>query len=168
MEIIPIQITVADWPTYIKVCQDNLDFSPTRGLDEAKIDIKKPAAFLYTLDLANQPHQAIQRRELYAHCFASFIGIMDGEIICEIAKKLREVAITSRVGQYRNDVAVFSADLAVWEYVITSYSIKDTGKYIREFLNIIMRHLGRAGYNEIWAMYDEYPQADGTFTLKGK
>jgi len=166
MEIIPLQITVMDLPTYVKICQDNLGYSPTRGLDNCGIDIKKPAAFLYTLDLDNQPREAIKRCELYGHAFASFIGVLDSEIICEIAKKLRDIAITSKTGLNHKDIAIFSADLMTWNYAIVSYTKIQTGKYIREFLNIIKRHLERAGYNEIWEGYDELAQSDGTFTLR--
>lgn len=167
MEIYLIQVPIADWSTYIKVCQDNLEYSPTRGIDDAGIDIKSPSAFLYTLDLANQPRRAIHRKDYYGHSFVSFLGVLDSDITMDIARKLRGIAVTSKLGR-RKDIAIFSADLAVWDYAITSYTTSESGKYIRDFLNRVKRCLERAGYNEIWSGYDEIPQADGTFTLRNK
>jgi len=167
MEIYPIQITQVDWQTYIKVCQDNLGYSPTRGLDNEGIDIKRPSAFLYTLDLNNQPRQAVQRSELYGHIFVSFAGVTDSNTCCGISK-ISKIAVTSIELRGEREFAIYSGTLADWHYLIVNHCNSTLGNDIREFINIIKRHLERAGFNELWSRYEEIPRADGTFVLRYK
>ena len=159
---------MVDWPSYIKVCQDALGYSPTRGIDDLGIKTSSPAAFIQTLDLQNNPRYAITRQDLYAHSFASFIGEMEFEDLYMMST-LFHVKMASIAGKNIGKdtrLTIFSGTLDFWFHDITVCSNAVVSKNIREFLNITKRHLERAGYAQIFAGYQELARADGTFTLR--
>ena len=168
MELYPIQITMVDLPTYVRVCKDHLGYSPTRGLDANNIDIKSPSAFLYTLDLNNQPAVAIKKLELYGHAFASFIGVAREEEIETISMCLRKLTITQYPGLLKLDIMIISGTLDAYYNYILYFTTARVPTIVREALNILKKNLERAGYNELWSDYVELPLADGTFILRHK
>jgi hypothetical protein len=166
MEIFPLQITSVDWTTYIKVCQDSLGYSPTRGIDDLGIKTSSPAAFLYTLDWNNEPRKAIRNSQLYRHSYMSFISKLTSDEFMDVSCSIGIAKRVKFLGQ--NYLCVFSATLSDWDYAITRSMIRESGINIRRFLNSIKKHLERAGYNELWTDYEELYLSDSTFVLSHK
>jgi hypothetical protein len=161
-----LQVGQVNWQPLIDSCVKHLGHSPTRGLDDCHIDIKHPSALLHTLDLWNDPKRTIKRRELYGHIFISFVAFAD-----DIADILNLTAVLPiKISSYpsANDkgyILIMSATLADWDYAILTFCIRAEITPVRKVLNGVKILLERAGYNEIWADYEELPIADGTFAL---
>lgn len=82
MQVIPISMSKVDWPAYVKVCQETIGFSPTRGLDMQGIKADSPAAFLATLDWDNNPKRQLSiPSPSYHHAHFGFIIIDEDDVL---------------------------------------------------------------------------------------
>ena len=163
MEIYPLQIGKVDWETYIKVAQDFLGQSPTRGIDAAKIPTDKPIAFLKTLDFNNRPLNVIGQEYLYHHIFFSFIGVIDTYIISQLSERSRiSVAYTER---RTKSLVILSGTLKDWKDTIVYCCNKYADTDVRLLCNEIHNMFETAGFQEIWQEYKKIPKADGSTVL---
>lgn len=165
-EVYPLQIGTVDWEIYVKVCQQFLGESPTRGIDAAGVKLDNPIAFLKTLDFNNQPLNAISQEHLYKHIFFSFIVITDLPTIAQISERgCLSVAFVER----RNNVlAIISGTLKDWKYSLVNYSSRTADMNVREVANVLYVMFEKAGFKEIWSEFIQTPERDGTFRLQRK
>jgi len=165
-KIYPLQIGRVDWKIYVKVCQEFLGESPTRGIDSAGISLDNPIAFLKTLDFHNQPINAISQEHLYNHVFFSFIAITDIFTIAQISER---GYINIAYVEKRNEVLVLmSGTLKQWKDSIVSCCDHKAESILRRFFNDIYLHFETAGFKEIWTEFIQTPKGDGTFALSRK
>lgn len=162
----PISITSPSWEIYIKVCQEELGFSPTRGLDEAGLPIKSPAAFLSTLSLDNHPKQALTRdSRIFDHVSMGFIFIIDDLGLIYIYDNLSPLHIMYRSGDHC--VLVFvTGTIRLWKQAIIRSCNQSIPRVFRKMLNNVYENFVAGGFLDIFNGYEKYPLFDDTFELR--
>ena len=84
-KIVPLALTHPDWKTFIKVCQEHLGYSPTRGLDDQDMKPKDPASFLACLTMDNKPLENLRHggttNYTFHHVMFSFLAILDKKAV---------------------------------------------------------------------------------------
>jgi len=166
LKIYPLQIGTVDWEVYVRVCKEFLGESPTRGIDSAGVKLDTPIAFLKTLDLNNQPINAISQEHLYKHIFFSFILITDLVTIAQISE--RTSLSIAFVEKRHEALVIISGTLADWKYAIVNCSNKYADIKVREVANGLFVRFEAAGFKEIWAEFKQTPERDGTIRLERK
>ena len=162
-EVYPLQIGRVDWELYVKICQSFLGESPTRGIDAAGIDVKAPIAFLKTLDLGNQPINAMSQEHLYNHIFFSFMIITDISTIAQISERTELNLLF--VEKRSKALVVLSGTLKEWKYAIIYCCNSRAETLLRGLFNEIFIKFEAAGFKEIWERFKQVPRGDGTFAL---
>jgi len=164
--ILPLTLMQVNWPVFIESAQSFLGYSPTRGLDTAKIDLTNPVAFLASLDCENDPHKALRRaaiNNILPHSFASFIMIIDdADIILTIAQIIS--IRTKRKGS--RFLCVVSGTMSNWYHSMITCCQRDTDIIIRQIFNKIYTFFKQAGFGPIWSHYREQYIHDNTFVLE--
>ena len=164
-EIHLLSITQADWLTFIKVCQDVLGYSPSRGLDACKLDPANPASYLASLNMKNTPLESLREdRQILEHFMASFLCILDDEVIKAIATHTR-LRMIEKVAR-KESAVILSGTMAEWLDAVIAGSKEDTDFDFRWVMNAIMVHLERAGFKEILHNWDKHFLQDKTFKLR--
>jgi len=168
--IMPLALTEINWPTFIKMVQDFLGYSPTRGLDEAKIDLKHPTAFLGALDCENKPLDALRRAALkntLRHYFASFIMIMDdADLLINLGTQDTLALYTRREGS--RFLTVLSGTMWDWYHAMIIHSQREANHVLRQIFNIIYGFFKMSGLHVIWSHYTLNDIQDNTFVMEPK
>lgn len=166
-QVSPLAMMQVDWTTYIKMCQDVLGYSPTRGLDECAIDPKSPAAYLATLDLENQPLEHLRNPEDsqgFHHVFFSFIvELISPEDIMAI--KGGRLRVLNKRGS-STYLAILSGSILDWYYQTIFGCTKKSSIGVRQVMNKCYEYLCLAGFKEVWSNYERIDLQDQTFYLR--
>jgi len=166
LEIYPIAFTIPDWHSFIKVCQDTLNFSPTRGLDEAGLDPKSLASYLACLDLRNQPLESLRQGILnpcLKHVSFSFLCVVDRDMIPEF--NFLNLT-TSYFTKNRKHLLLVTGTMEQWLIAIARGCQSSSDFGIREICNRFFVIFKAAGFRDLWQGYDEQDNYDGTIILK--
>lgn len=148
MDVFPVAVTHGDLQTLIRVCKDVLGESPTRGLDRSHINKTDPAAFLSVLKMDNEPLNALRHKStIWDHFGVSFIAVLDIDLLIELQNET-SLKIYSRKGR-KEYVAILSGTITEWHDACCLTS--NMSPEFRELLNIILGHLKRVGFREVFA-----------------
>jgi len=168
--IMPLTLTEINWPTFIKMVQDFLGFSPTRGLDEAKIDLKHPTAFLGALDCENKPLVALRRaaiKNTLRHYFASFIMIIDdADLLISLGLQDTLALYTRREGS--RFLTILSGTMWDWYHAMIIHTQREANHVARQIFNTIYGFFKRVGLHVIWSHYSLNHIQDNTFIMEPK
>lgn len=168
--ITPLTLTEVNWPSFIKTVQDFLGYSPTRGLDEAKIELKDPRAFIAAIDCENQPQQALRRAAInntLRHYFASFIMIMDdADLIIDLG--IRDTLAVRVVKNGSRYLTILSGTLWDWYHAMIIYCQRDSNHVLRQVFNAIYGYFKHVNLHVIWSHYNQSIIKDNTFILEPK
>jgi hypothetical protein len=167
MKVAPLAISQVDWASYIKVCQEVLGYSPTRGLDDAGIDINDPCSFLATLSLDNKPLENLRKAEntAFNHIMFSFIGVMDLETVMTIMAGT-QLQCLYRKGR-QDHLVIMSGTMDRWFRAIVVGCDPDSELFgFRMIMNQCYLHFSRTGFKEVWGRYEKIDLGDTTFCLK--
>lgn len=150
MEIYPVAITQGDLQTLIRVCNDVLGQSPTRGLDQCHLKKTDPAAFLSVLTMDNKPLDTLRHggkeSSIFQHYSISFIAVVDAEILIELQNKTK-LHIYSRKGR-KAYVALLSGTVDVWYHAIEG---RFTGSpEFEELFTKALSLINRVGFREVF------------------
>ena len=168
MDIVPLTLTQVNWPVFIKTVQDFLGYSPTRGLDDAKIDLKNPVAFLASLDCENDPNTTLRRaavNNILSHSFASFIVIIDdADLIIQIsAQRFVHIRVKRKGSRF---LCIMSGTIREWYDSVIVFCQRETDHILRGLFNKIYEHFKVAGFGPIWHNYNEKLIHDNTFIME--
>jgi len=166
-EIYPLAITQVEWSVFIDVCQRHLGISPSRGIDGCHLDIKDPAAYLGSLDMENNPLEAL--RDLFNpahhHFSISFIAVLDLEVCGQLLNTGLKV-LWKNGNRKQIYVCILSGSMDQWYLAIINGCRERATYELRWVMNRVLAHLERAGFREIFSRYSKHTQPDGTFILK--
>jgi hypothetical protein len=169
-EIYPLAVTQADWPTFMKVCQDVLGISPSRGLDACNWKITDPASFLAAMDMENKPLEALReaksRGNLLEHYSVSFIAVLDDDVIVDLGTRTRLKLLTKK-GR-KEHVVILTGTMGEWLDAAIAGCSQNASYDFRWVMNYIVLYLEKVGFKEIFYHYDKRVQLDQTFTLSMK
>ena len=167
--VYPLSFTQPNWDSFIKVCQEVLGYSPTRGLDAEGIKVDSPSSFLGCLDLENQPKFSLRtgryRNNTFRHVHAGFIVIGQEEWVTEFA--CCTSLDISHKPNHKKCIIILSGTMEQWYDAIITCSSRLRSKEIRETINIIQKYFERGGFNELWSKHEKLYLADETFVLQG-
>ena len=170
MSIQPLVLTEINWPTFIKTSKDFLGYSPTRGLDDTKIDLKEPRAFLGALDCENNPHEALRRaavKNILRHSFASFIMVIDdADLIINLG--IRDTLAVHVVKEGSRFLTILSGTMWDWYHAMIIYCQRDSNRTLRQIFNIIYEFFKQMKLTPIWSHYKDKYLQDDTFALEPK
>lgn len=170
MSIQPLALTEINWVAFIKATKDFLGHSPTRGLDDAKIDLKEPRAFLCALDCENKPHEALRRaaiKNILRHSFASFIMIIDdADLIINLG--IRDTLAIRVVKEGSRFLTILSGTMWDWYHSMIIYCQRDSNRTLRQIFNTIYDYFKHMNLTPIWSHYENKYIQDDTFVLEPK
>jgi hypothetical protein len=154
---------------YSQTFNEVLGYYPTRGLDDATIEISSPQAFLGTLGFDNRPLE-VYRTGRYAgntfeHIFFGFCGVVDQLILTELILQTRLTASYKK--QDRGDLSfiILSGTLDLWFDAVVSGCNVNKEKTYRALWNRVHQFFETGGFKEVWSDYEHVQQSDSTFTL---
>jgi len=153
-DVRPVAMTMVDWKTFIKFGEDHLHMSPTRGLDDAGIDLKDPAAFVSCLEFNNSPLAVLRNNNAAGllHASFSFIFIADDEFLKLIWKNyttpnIQIVPTKTPI----NNIVVATMNMQGWRDFIYKYCSSDeTDAYLRRFAEVCYNFFKATWYRELW------------------
>ena len=164
MDVYPLAVTQPEWQVLVNVCNDVLGLSPTRGLDLSGMAPSDPAAFLASLDLKNDPKNALRNPgPVFRHYMISFIAVCDDYLLQQLGDT--EIKVSSTKGR-REWVAILSANMLEWYRTILWACRKESEYELRACMNLVVAHLERAGFREIFSSFEKHQLGDGTFVLR--
>jgi len=163
-----IAATTVDWHTYIEVCQKILGYSPTRGLDDYKIDTKDAKAFLATLDLNNKPMDILRSKDhrAFEHMFISFIALANESILVDFAANT-SIKILEKKNK-RQILCLLSGSLSDWIQASLRLCVESTDAETREVMCQCIYCFDRIGLNDAWSHYERVYLQDKTFIFIGQ
>ena len=168
MEVYPLSITQPNWEIFIKVSQDVLGYSPTRGLDADGLNPKSPCAFVASLDFNNKPKLNLRtsayKNNLLAHMHVSFIIIAHEDIIEDFAMYTNLKIIIKR--NHKKHIIVLTGSMQDWYDAIIKCCAHIVHSEVRGSMNIIHQHLEKGGFHELWSRYTKVYMPDETYTLQ--
>lgn len=169
-KIVPLALTHPDWKTFIKVCQEHLGYSPTRGLDDQDMQPKDPASFLACLTMDNKPLEnlrtGILTNRTFHHAMFSFIAVLDKRGLDSLYYNT-DLEIQYKSNEDDEYVTVISATMSKWYHAIIKGCSESTPRSARQVMNKCFNFFRQTGYRELWTHLSERELEDGTFILWG-
>lgn len=169
MKIYPIAATMVSWKDFVDLSKESLGYSPTRGLDENKIELTNASAFVSCLDFKNKPKECLtlELNPVFQHVYYSFMGDLGEDMFWIFQGGITATSVESRK---KTRLAILTGSLFNW-YLFTIMHL--TSHYpedfeIRSLANQVMLYLEMAGYKSVWAKWVKKSQNDGTFLLEKK
>jgi hypothetical protein len=172
LKIWPLAITQAHFPTLIKVCQDELGYSPTRGLDVIGINTDSPSAYLACIGLDNKPLDQLRtghnRHTAWKHASVSFIAITKAKLVIQLTSICGFHVLPKGIPDSDDYLIIITGNMCQWrEGIIKGCRFKDRlYKDLRVMMNYCLVYLQEAGFREIWHDCEKQSLEDGTFILK--
>ena len=162
----PLSITTPEWPTFINICQEELGYSPTRGIDSIGIKPDAPCAFLASLDMRNQPLLALRfENKAWNHFHASFIAVGSDTLLIEILVNTNLKVLYTQT-ENNTLLIILTGSILDWHDAIIKMSGPSINKEVSAVMNNCLVHLQEAGFRELWNEYDKIQLEDGTLTLR--
>ena len=170
MIVHPLSVTNVDWPTLIEICQSELGHSPTRGIDDANLNIKDPASFPACLLLDNRPLDTLRQNGVHLnHCSMSFIADMTMDEISQIIELWEYIYILQRHTKKLNTrVVILTGTIKQWISAIESLAIPNTETLLRRLVNDIQQIFESTNFKYCFEGYRKIIQLDKTFILLRK
>ena len=169
-KIVPLAYTHPDWATFIKVCQEHLGYSPTRGLDNQGMQPKDPASFLACLPMNNEPLQnlriGIHYSGIFKHVTFSFLAVLDKKAVDALYYNL-DLEIFCKANEEDEFITVISGTMTKWYHAILRGCMEVAPKAARKVMNKCYNFFRQTGYRELWTSFSERELEDGTFILWG-
>lgn len=170
MKIYPIAITRVDWKSFISSVQEELGFSPTRGLDAESISIDTHSAFLASLALDNKPKKnlrdCIVTNKTPEHISATFAVVLSVSLLLEL-ETISDLVVTNTRTKNNEYYCIVTGNLKQWYNSIIKCCTDLTSNELREIFNEIYNVLVKCGYRDMFADYE--PMTFGsTFILRKK
>ncbi len=167
-KIVPLAYTHPDWPTFIKVCQEHLGYSPTRGIDDQGIAPKDPASFLACLPMDNQPlknlRTGITSNYTFHHVMFSFIAILDKKAVDALYYHI-DLEIHCKPNEDEEYVTVISGTMDKWYHAVVKGCTEHSPRSARKVMNACFNFFRQIGYRELWTGFIEKELTDGTFII---
>lgn len=167
MKVFPLSFSKANWDSFIEVCQDVLSYSPTRGIDEAGININSAPALLAALDLQNQPVRNLEHGVLtntsFKHFFCSFIAIIDADLLLELYTYNGLSIMQAQKG--KRVIVILSGTMDIWYHAIIKYNSTTVSTECRELFNEILAYFDVGGFTRVWSKKNRRELTDGTFAI---
>lgn len=139
----PIAVSQVNWPTFIALGKDAIGESPTRGLDANNIPISHPEAFLRSVNLENDPRNALKDARALDHVFLTCMAA------CKYRAIVEDLAENSRLRTLiRNDkwdcfVIIVSGTLTEWaDFAIRRDKLSPQGKEMMISVIDVLKQLG--------------------------
>jgi len=147
------------------MCQEELGYSPTRGLDDAGITTKEASAYLACLNLDNKPIEQLRNPCVsWKHVSASFIAIVSQMTIIKIASKTELNIVVKNISESQNALIILTGDMKQWRDAIIACCV--TGdKELRELFNYCLIYFQESGFREVFHDCDKNGLEDKTFTV---
>ena len=153
MKVIPLTLQNVNWPQFIKMCQDVLDISPTRGLDDAGIDIENPAAFLGCLDFNNDPKKCIRN----SHQIGNILDMVHYSFAVELTEEwvISEIGANTPLHIHasinkRKHIMILAGTLTEWKLAIQRIRAGSTSGVAIRILDEIRDHFTMVGLREVF------------------
>lgn len=165
-KIYPLAITQGHIHYLTEICQEVLGYSPTRGLDEAGLDIKDPASFLSTFALDNKPLEALRNwraHNLLNHFSVSFVAAIPEYLLAELRDKtpLHTTSKSSKKGC----VVILSGTLFHWLHAVVAGCHTHADKDFRVVMTQILNIFDRVGFRELFFHYERNHISDTEIIL---
>ena len=166
-KVYPLSFTQANWEIYIKLCQEILGYSPTRGLDETGINAKSAPAFLATLDLKNQPRKNLARgvckNNSFHHVHCGFILASDESFVFEILNytELKVIFETHN----RKTLVILTGSMFDWYKAILRCCSEEVSYDCRMYFNNIKDYFESAGFKDVWSRFETRLLVDGSLVI---
>lgn len=147
-----IGATMLDWDTFIKLCYDNLEYSPTKRLDEARQSLDQTTSFLAALAYLEgetaSPEQAILKSEKLLD-YLSYVVVVT-EYCSEALTELRHKTDLNVTFPGEQSFAVCSGTLRDWFNMTLICCNKTARPELQEIGTQIVHMFERAGFAIVW------------------
>jgi hypothetical protein len=170
-EVIPLSTIAFNWIDFLKVCNDLLQSSPTRKLDEHNVQVGPAASLLSTLHYfqggtATSPRQAIlESGALKDHIYFGFLIHTDKDTMIELLQRTNLKVTSAPVKNEPSRVLlVVTGTLLDWHLATLELCQSAGTRYIGNQIVVILESIGFAA---IWAGYNKRPMTNG-FLLEKK
>jgi hypothetical protein len=121
-----------NWSELIRICQEQLGYSPTRVLDSSSIDIKSAQAFPNVLTLDNKLLSNLKQASL-SHVFIGFVTDMDLATANEFS-----LVVRNTVTNKSRNLTILSAALNTWAFQFACLSDdRDVQEYAKQMIHIL-------------------------------
>jgi len=155
--ILPLSITMPNWPAYIEYCQKHLGDSPTRGIDKMGMNMKDPQAFLATLDLCNRAEHTLAHPTIHW----DFVHL---SFMCTVRKgmalDLTRLPIQVMYSPYGDGdtILVLCASMRGW---LDCYRYDNWSPRLTQFLFLMFTIFKDMGLDCLTQKVTTYPRQDG-------
>ncbi len=148
MNIIPISKTQIDWPMFIRGCQDYMDVTPTKTVDESGKSLDKLESFTASLDYANLNNC----HGIYGQVSYGFILDTTSDIMFRISTVTRLNLVYKNVD--RNiSVAIYNGTLAQWRDACVYFCREDMDKELLNLFYALTIFFEREGFKNLFHGY---------------
>lgn len=163
MELYPLAYTQVDWRIFNDVCQRHLGVSPSRGIDGCYLDLEDPASFAGSVDMENQPLEALREHVGLAHSFISFLAVIDEDGLRQLHGV--SIRVLSKAHSKYSYLAVLSGTIDEWYRSIIRGMRRDSPKELRALMTMAHSFLCQTGFREIFTQHTKKDLGDGTAIL---
>jgi len=172
VKIYPLAMTQVHWPTFIKVCQEELGYSPTRGLDEVGIKPDAPCAFLAAIGMDNDPINQLRfghhTGTAWKHVSASFIATVSQKVLYQLDNYTDLQISGNKIAESNDYLIIATGSIREWRDAVIRCCRIDSKlhKEIREMMNYVLVYFQESGFREVWHDCEKIGLEDGTFRVK--
>ena len=143
-EVKILTLPVTNYTDYIQMVQSSLGFSPTRILDDKKIPLESPQAFLCTLEnLADGTYP-----RLWEHFSVSFIIKCDYETVIFSMEQTLLSIFTREIDRLKN-LSIFTGNLTQWKDAVLIGCAQSVPHDVRLTFNKVFLHFNQLNIN-LW------------------
>lgn len=165
IEIVPLSISMPEWKTFVSFCENHLGFSPTRGLDNIRMQLNDPISFLASLDLKNDPLNALREGGQHLdHYFLSFFMFVEHEHFLALVNNssLRIMAHEAK----RDYVLIVTGSIADWKASVIQGCSRRADKEYRILMNKVYDFFVIGRFKEVFSNFKRTQLNDKTFILE--
>ena len=163
----PLAMTYCSWDHLIKLVLDYAKLSPTRGLDEAGIPPRDPAAFLGSINLRNKPLDALRAKYNAAdrHFHITLGAVVDADLRIELLES--GLFVTSTVLKDNMYLCVITRSMIEWRsFCIFCCEDQISGhEHLRDFVRDILSIFRQSRLKECFHGVKTFTYPDGSLGL---
>ena len=148
----------------MEFCQEYLEESPTRDLDQVDLSLDQPAAFLGCLGMDNKVLKTLRiENAAWDHYYVSFLAYIDEEIVFRLTD-FSDINIFIKNTKHRNKILLLMT-ASIRDWVDACYR-GCTVSILVPIFNEIINLFKAGGFHEVFSSYEKISNPDGTFHLR--